>query len=109
MRRINKYQDLKTELISEADEKYRDFTMKGVPSDRPFIGVRIPKVREIVSQVPKEKISEFIKVEPVAIEEVLARGMLICRLNYDEMLARFDSQVSYIDNWCTCDTFCAGV
>ena len=106
---IDNYKELRSQLAFNADEKYRDFTMKGVPSDRPFIGVRIPKVREIVSQVPKEKISEFIKVEPVAIEEVLARGMLICRLNYDEMLARFDSQVSYIDNWCTCDTFCAGV
>ncbi len=106
---INKYQNLRMDLISNADEKYRDFSMKGIPSERPFIGVRIPKVREIVSQVPKEKISEFIKVEPVAIEEVLARGMLICRLNYDEMLREFDSQVSYIDNWCTCDIFCSGV
>ena len=77
---IENYKELRSQLAFNADEKYRDFTMKGVPSDRPFIGVRIPKVREIVSQVPKEKISEFIKVEPVAIEEVLARGMLICRL-----------------------------
>ena len=106
---IENYKELRSQLAFNADEKYRDFTMKGVPSDRPFIGVRIPIIREIVSRVPKEKISEFIKVEPVAIEEVLARGMLICRLNYDEMLARFDSQVSYIDNWCTCDIFCAGV
>ena len=106
---IDNYKELRSQLALNADEKYRDFSMKGIPSERPFIGVRIPKVREIVRQVPKEKILEFIKEEPVAIEEVLARGMLICRLNYDEMLREFDSQVSYIDNWCTCDIFCSGV
>ena len=58
--------------------------MKEIFSERPFIGVRIPKIREIVRRVPKDKISEFIKVEPIAIEEVLARGMLICRLNYTD-------------------------
>ncbi len=106
---IDNYKELRSQLALNADENYREFSMKGIPSERPFIGVRIPKVREIVRQVPKEKILEFIKEEPVAIEEVLARGMLICRLNYDEMLREFDSQVSYIDNWCTCDIFCSGV
>jgi len=109
MNEINKYQDLRTELAGESDEEYREFAMKGIFSERPFIGVRIPKIREIVRRVSKDKITEFIKVEPIAIEEVLARGMLICRLNYNEMLEQFDSQISYIDNWCTCDIFCSGV
>ena len=54
----------------------------------------------------------------MAIEEVLARGMMICRLPYEEIVGArddlngrswFDSQISYIDNWCTCDIFCSGV
>ena len=118
MEQICEYGELRGELASLADDEYRKFSMKGIPSERPFIGVRIPLVREVVKKVPDEKIAEFLMVEPVAIEEVLARGMLICRLPYEEIVVArddlkgrswFDSQISYIDNWCTCDVFCSGV
>lgn len=44
--------------------------------------------------------------------------MLVCRLPYEEIVASrdelhskswFDSQINYIDNWCTCDNFCSGM
>ena len=100
---------MRSALASLAEDEYREFTMKGIPSERPFIGVRIPLVREIAARIPDEKIAEFLAVKPVAIEEVLARGMLIARLTYDEMMEWFDSQIGYIDNWCTCDVFCSGL
>ena len=118
MKQICEYRELKSALAELAEDEYREFCMKGIPSERPFIGVRIPLIREVVAKVPDEKIVEFLKVEPVAIEEVLARGMLICRLPYEEIVGSrddicggswFDSQISYIDNWCTCDIFCSGV
>jgi 3-methyladenine DNA glycosylase AlkD len=116
MDQIRNYKELKEELASLADDEYREFSMKGIPSERPFIGVRIPLIRKVVAKVPDEKIVELLKVEPVAIEEVLARGMLICRLPYDEVVSLhdndkswFDSQIEYIDNWCTCDIFCSGI
>lgn len=106
MKEIRSYREFRTALANESDDKYRGFTMKGVPSERPFIGVRIPKIREIVTRVPIEKVADFIEEEPIAIEEVLARGMLISRLSYEKMLDWFDSQIRYIDNWCCCDIFC---
>lgn len=109
MKQICEYRELREALAGLADDWYREFSMKGIPSERPFIGVRIPLVREVVTKVPAEKVVEFLKVEPVAIEEVLARGMLICRLPYEEMMEWFDSQIDHIDNWCTCDVFCSGV
>ena len=66
-------------------------------------------MREVVKRVPDEKIAEFLKVEPVAFEEVLARGFMIARLPYEEMVKWFDSQVGYIGDWCTCDTFCSAL
>ncbi|MBQ3473877.1 DNA alkylation repair protein [Candidatus Saccharibacteria bacterium] len=92
-----------------ADDEYRVFAMKGIPCERPFVGVRIPNVRKVVDLIPREKYEEFLKVKPVAIEEVLARGMIICKMSYEEMLKYFDSQVGYIDNWCACDIFCSGL
>ena len=118
MKQICEYRELRSALVSLADDEYREFSMKGIPSERPFIGVRIPLIREVVAKVPDEKIADFLMTKPVTIEEVLARGMLICRLPYEEIVGShgelhggswFDSQIGFIDNWCTCDIFCSGV
>ncbi len=118
MKQICEYGELRSALAELAEDEYREFCMKGIPSERPFIGVRIPLIREVVAKVPDEKIAEFLMTEPVAIEEVLARGMMICLLPYEEIVGLrddicgeswFDSQIGYIDNWCTCDVFCSGV
>ena len=109
MNEIENYEQLRKELNVNADGKFAEFSKRIIPSSRPFIGVKIPKVREIVKRVPKEKISELLAVEPVAIEEVLARGFMIARLPYLEMCSAFDLQVSYIGDWSTCDTFCAAI
>lgn len=106
---INSYEGLRGRLASFADDEYRDFVMRGIPSERPFIGVRIPRIRGIVAEIPEEKIPELIEVEPVAFEEVLVRGMMICRLPYEKMIQEFDSQITYIDDWCACDVFVAGL
>jgi 3-methyladenine DNA glycosylase AlkD len=103
------YEELKTELSKLADDEYREFVMKICPSERPFLGVRVPQIREICKKVPIETIPDFLKVKPVGYEEVLARGFLIARLPYDEMMQWFDSQVDCIDDWSTCDTFCSAV
>ncbi len=102
---MTKYSEFQTRLVSLADDEYREFSMRGIPSDRPFIGVRIPDIRKLVSKISPEDFDTFIDVTPVAIEEVLARGLVIARLPYEKMLEVFDSQVKYLDNWCTVDIF----
>ena len=106
---ISNFEELRAELDKASDAEFAEFSKRIIPSERPFIGVKIPKVREISKRVSKEKISEFLKAEPVALEEVLARGMMIARLPYPEMVSEFDSQVALISDWCTCDTFCAAI
>ena len=115
---IESYSEFRENLARLADDDYCEFSKKGIPTERPFIGVRIPLIREIVKEISPCFCTEFLKTEPVAIEEVLARGMVICELSYEEMMVKrseingkswFDSQVDIIDNWCTCDVFCSGV
>lgn len=108
-REILSFEELRAELFAASDAEFAEFSKKIIPGSRPFIGVKIPKVREIVKRIPKEKLPEFLAAEPVAIEEVLARGMIIARLPYDEMILNFDSQVALILDWCTCDTFCSAI
>lgn len=107
--KISSYQELRTKLGAEADDEYASFSRRLIPTERPILGVRVPKVRELSKLIPQERIDEFLEVEPVALEELLARGFLICRLPYNEMVLKFDSQVDYIDDWCNCDTFCSSL
>lgn len=108
-KQINNYKELCEALVCEANEKNREFNKKIIPTKRRILGVKVPVVRKIAAMVPREKIDEFLKNEPVTLEEVLARGFLVCRLPYGEMVLAFDSQVKYIDDWCSCDTFCSGL
>ncbi|MBR5389627.1 DNA alkylation repair protein [Candidatus Saccharibacteria bacterium] len=103
------YSEFRSKLISLADEQYREFTKKSILSDRPYLGVRIPDIRNLVKTIPKEKLTEFIAQKPEAVEEIIAHGFAIAKLSYEEMLQVFDSHVKTFDNWCVVDTFCAAL
>ncbi len=103
------YTDFQTKLVALADETYREFSKKFIICERPLIGVKIPQIRKLVAEIPAGDLEKFIEFEPVAIEEVLARGLAIARLPYEKMVAVFDSQVKLLDNWCTVDTFIAAL
>lgn len=106
---ILSYKDLRELLVANSEEKYQKFSAKLTPTEKPIIGVRTPKVRELAKLVSPEKIEKLLKVKPVTFEEVLFRGFLIGRLPYEKMVEWFDSQVGYIDNWATCDLFCSSL
>ena len=107
--KIKTYEELREGLAFYAEDEYREFSMQGIPSERPFIGVRIPIIRRVVDMVAPEYYADILAVSPVAFEEVLARGFLIGKLPYTEMLKYFDSQIDYIDDWAACDTFCSAL
>lgn len=107
--KIMNYDKLRERLGFYAEDEYREFTEKLIVCERPLIGVRIPVVRKVAGMIPRELYGEFLAVKPVAVEEVLVRGILISKLPYDGMLMWFDSQIDEIDNWCTCDVFCSGI
>lgn len=110
MSEIRTYAELRTELMRHADDRYREFVERGTPGEkRPFLGIRIPQLREIVRKIPRDSYEEILKVEPKVFEEVIVRGFLVARLPYAEMLKYFDSQVNYTDSWGTCDTFVAAL
>lgn len=103
------YKEIRLELTKNIDDDYRIFVQKANPTSRPILGVRIPTVREIARRVPREDFAEILKVEPISQEELMLRGMLIVRMPYEEMLKNLDSQIDLIDDWCSCDTFCASL
>lgn len=99
--------NLRAELTKLTDTDYLKTNKTTIPTSWPMLGVRIPDIKKLVQKVPKDEIPQYLELNPQNHEEVLARGFLIARLPYSEMLGYFDSQVALFDNWCTVDTFCA--
>ncbi len=103
------YKDFCGQLVSFVEDGYREFAKRGTPTERPFLGVRIPKQRAMARSIIKGNYQSFLKNVPITFEEVNIRGFIIGALPYDEMKAQFSSFLSLVDNWATCDCFCASL
>lgn len=80
------YAKLRTELAKYADDRYREFVERGTPGEkRPFLGIRIPQIREIVRKIPREDYPAILAEEPMVFEEVIVRGFVVARLPYTEL------------------------
>lgn len=101
------YQAFRTILFSFAEDEYRDFAKAGTPTDYPFLGVRLPILRELAKEIVQAGAAEdFLTNTPGSFEEQMVQGIVIASLPYERMLTYFDNFVVQIDNWGTCDTFC---
>ena len=109
------YSELQSKLFENAEEGYRDFALGGIITERPLLGVRVPKCREIAKEIVTKPgyfeggVEAFLQNEPVSSEEVLIRGFVIANLPYDEMVSQIYGFAALIDNWQVCDTFCAAM
>ena len=96
-------------MVSLVEDGYREFAMRGTPTERPFLGVRIPYQREMAKTIKKGNWQEFLQNEPISFEEVNVQGFIIASLPYEEMKSYFAKHIGRIDNWASCDTFCASL
>lgn len=72
------YETFKTRLANLAEDEYRDFVIKGVPTDYPLLGVRVPHLREFAAEIVKNnQIMDFLSHQPQSFEELDIYGMVI--------------------------------
>ncbi len=95
-------------LFSLADEKYRVFQCRIIPSVSPetVLGVRTPELRRYAKILIKENDTDnFLNSLPhLYFEENQLHAFIISELkNYDECIGRVNDFLPYIDNWATCD------
>lgn len=93
--------NLREELFSYQDLKYRDFHSVLVPNidkDK-IIGVRIPQLRKIGKALKNDDFDWHYY------EEVMLHGFYIgyAKLPYDEKISLLKKFIPYIDNWAVCD------
>lgn len=97
-------------LLDLKDEKYREFTLKLIPNieENKVIGVRTPKLREIIKKElknieSKEKylnqLTEFKYFE----EYNIYMYILEKENNLEKAIYRIKEILPFIDNWATCD------
>lgn len=99
--------EIEERLIDFRDEKYKEFhcnLMPGYDKER-VIGVRMPKLRAFAKEIARDGADEFIDNLPhFYYEENNLHGLIICNIkDYDEVIARLEDFLPYVDNWATCD------
>ncbi|MBR3248485.1 DNA alkylation repair protein [Candidatus Saccharibacteria bacterium] len=101
------YSDFQLRLTALVDDDFRNFVKKGIITDYPLLGVRIPHLRKLAKEIIKSgEATDFLKHDPKSFEEVTTQGIVIASLPYEQMKTYLPDFVPKIDNWCTCDIFC---
>lgn len=101
--------EIRADLISVADEKYREFNGSLIPTvDREkVIGVRVPALKNLANKYRNHpKIGEFLSDLPHFYhEENCLHGYIIAEIkDYKQAEAAVEKFLPYVDNWATCDT-----
>ncbi len=101
-------EEIDTLLRSLAEPEFRDFTSKLMPGTDNVLGVRIPKLRAIAKDIPKDDWREFLAYPSHSFEHTMVRGLVIATapMDTDERLRLTDMYIPEITNWSLNDTFC---
>ena len=106
--------NIKEELISLADEKYKNFYSNLCPGTENILGIRVPVLRNYAKELNKEySIQDLLeKIDDEYYEEIMLKGMIIGlnkKLRWEELEKHIKWFIPKIDNWAVCDVFCAGL
>lgn len=100
--------DIQRYLLSQADEKYRAFTLPLLPGidEKTFIGVRLPILKKYAKELGDKE--AFLSDLPHRYhEENILHAFVLSNIkDYDEFIARVDAFLPYVTNWSVCDTIC---
>lgn len=97
--------DVRQELFSRSDLKYKEFNKKLLPTvdENRIIGVRMPELRKIGRKLESNDFDWFYY------EEVMLHGFYVGykKIDFNERLSLLDEFIPKIDNWAVCDGVCS--
>lgn len=101
------YQLLLEKLNSCADESYKVFHKKLLKNENiKVIGVRVPTLRKIAKEYIN-CVDELLSYPDEFYEVTFVKLTAVSYLKYEEFIKYVDRCVPLIDNWASCDCFCA--
>lgn len=110
-------EEIRKEIYDLADEKYREFQIRLLPGTGNFVGVRLPRLREMAKKIAKYEGEEYLRIalcrnpEEELFEEIMLQGMIIGYMKTDisDIFSYTERFIPKIDNWSVCDSFCGGL
>lgn len=102
--------EVRKQLIDQADPIYREFQSSLVPGMGTMMGVRVPVLRTIAKETAKTDYEGFVEKADVTVyEELMIRGMMIGyrHSSIEEYQRELDCFVPLINNWAICDCCCS--
>lgn len=104
-------QEIREKLISLSENKYREFSSALIPNSDNMLGVRLPQLRKLASEMAVNDGLSSLDGEDIYFEETMLRGMVIGALKIDvkKRLELISDFVPLINNWSVCDSFCASL
>lgn len=106
------YQEFKAFLEESAEDGYRAFHQKLVPTQKRILGVRSPLLKSLAKEIAKGDWPGFLELaQDDSYEELLIQGHVIAGAKQDlkETLELIRGFIPKMDNWAVCDSFCAGL
>lgn len=99
------YKQFQKELYALGDPTYLKFNSKIVSTKYKMIGIKVPILRNISSQIKKTSYEDFLKIaKDDTFEEIFIKGVVISYIkDYDKFLSYFHDYLDLIDNWAICD------
>ena len=102
--------EIQNYLLSQKDQKYRDFTLPLIPNidEKTFIGVRLPILKKYAKELKIKDREEFMRSLPHQYhEENILHAFILSNIkDYDEFISDVDSFLPFVTNWSVCDTIC---
>ncbi len=98
--------DLLIELENLAEESYKKFNLKIIPTKQHVLGIRIPALRKMAKRIAKEDFEHFIALDKENIYEmVMLEGMVLSYVNkpFKELLTFTETFLDKVDNWAQID------
>lgn len=97
-----------------AEPKFQKFASSLIPNlpEEKILGVRLPAIRKLAKRLAKGDWQQYLaQAQDNSYEEILLQGMVLgcIQAPLSETLAYIREFVPKIDNWSTCDSFCAGL
>lgn len=101
-------EEIKEELFSLQDEKYRDFQSRLIPTIEcgAIIGVRTPALRKLAKQLAKREDIDlfFCQLPHEYFEENQLHAFLISEIkDFSLCMEKITPFLPFVDNWATCD------
>lgn len=101
------FEEIRQELINNAEEKFRDFSAKIVCTKMPMLGVRTPTVKKLA----REANADYLNSSPYYYEELLVYGFALGRMEPTAkgLFEKLPRYLGFADCWAAIDSPVSGM